>query len=203
MPESVRTGENAFRLAHGVGVWEYRAARPEEGAVFDRAMAANSRMVVRSLLDAYDFGRFGTIVDVGGGNGVLLAALLAEYPKLRGVLFDQPHVVAGVDLGRAPRSSAATSSRASPKWATRISKIAVSSPSILGSSTGVMVTAAEDCPMGIVMEPFTSACIGAVRGAAADAVQDGYGRSVEPVRAKVNVPGSGPFHWPPHRWRRR
>ncbi len=97
--DSVRTGENAFRLAHGVGVWEYRARRPEESAIFDGAMAGNSRLVIRSLLAAYDFGRFGTIVDVGGGNGALLAALLDEYPYLRGVLFDQPHVVDGVDLG--------------------------------------------------------------------------------------------------------
>ncbi len=97
--DSVRTGENAFRLAHGVGVWEYRKERPEESAIFDRAMAANSRLVIRSLLAAYDFGRFGTIVDVGGGSGALLAALLDHYPHLHGVLFDEPHVVGGVDLG--------------------------------------------------------------------------------------------------------
>ena len=97
--ESVRAGENAFRLAYGMSVWEYRAQHPEEGAIFDAAMASSSRLVIDSLLAAYDFGRFGTIVDVGGGNGALLAALLAEYPKLRGVLFDQPHVVRGVDLG--------------------------------------------------------------------------------------------------------
>jgi hypothetical protein len=54
-----------------------------------------ARQVAAALLTAYDFGRFGTVVDVGGGNGTLLAAILAEYPKTRGVLFDQPHVVAG------------------------------------------------------------------------------------------------------------
>jgi O-methyltransferase domain/Dimerisation domain len=97
--ESVRAGENAFRLAYGTDVWEYRAQHPEEAAIFDAAMASSSRLVIDSLLAAYDFGRFGTIVDVGGGNGALLAALLAEYPKLRGVLFDQPQVVQGVDLG--------------------------------------------------------------------------------------------------------
>lgn len=97
--ESVRTGENAFRLAYAMDVWEYRAQHPEESAIFDAAMASNSRLVIDSLLTAYDFGRFGTIVDVGGGNGALLAALLAAYPTLRGVLFDQPHVVRGVDLG--------------------------------------------------------------------------------------------------------
>ena len=99
LAESVRTGENAFLLAHGVKVWEYRAEHPEEGAIFDRAMAASSNVVLRSLLAAYDFGRFGTIVDVGGGNGTLLAGLLEAHPGLEGVLFDQPHVVEGVDLG--------------------------------------------------------------------------------------------------------
>ena len=99
LAEGVRTGENAFRLAHGVDVWEYRAQHPEESAIFDRAMAASSNAVLRSLLAAYDFGRFETIVDVGGGNGALLAGLLEAHPGLEGVLFDQPHVVEGVDLG--------------------------------------------------------------------------------------------------------
>jgi O-methyltransferase domain/Dimerisation domain len=94
---SVRTGENAFRHVHGTDVWSYRAARPEESAVFDRAMMALTRSSNQALVEAYDFGRFGTIVDVGGGNGTLLALLLARYPALEGVLFDQPHVVAGAD----------------------------------------------------------------------------------------------------------
>jgi hypothetical protein len=99
LEESIRTGENAFKLAHGTNVWEYRARNPEESEIFDRAMASSSQLVIRSLIDAYDFGRFGTIVDVGGGNGTLLRALLDEYPQLQGVLFDQPHVVEGIDLG--------------------------------------------------------------------------------------------------------
>jgi hypothetical protein len=103
LEESIRTGENAFQVAHGMSVWEYRAQHREEGEIFDRAMASSTKLVIRSLIEAYDFGRFGTIVDVGGGNGSLLRALLAEYPKLNGVLFDQPHVVEGVDLGERGR----------------------------------------------------------------------------------------------------
>jgi hypothetical protein len=94
---SVRTGENAFRHVHGQDVWAYRSAHPEEGAIFDRAMTDLSRSSNRALLGAYDFGRFTTIVDVGGGNGALLAAILAEHRAARGVLFDQPHVVGGAD----------------------------------------------------------------------------------------------------------
>ena len=91
--ESVRTGENAFRLLHGTDVWEYRSRHPEESEIFDRAMMALTGGANRALLEAYEFGRFEKLVDVGGGNGTLLAAILAANPGLRGVLFDQPHVV--------------------------------------------------------------------------------------------------------------
>ena len=90
---SVRTGENAFLHTHGVDVWDYWAQQPEEGAIFDRAMTDGSLATNRSLLDAYDFGGFDTVVDVGGGQGAFLAALLAEHPGTQGVLFDQPQVV--------------------------------------------------------------------------------------------------------------
>ncbi|MDM0108648.1 methyltransferase [Variovorax sp. J22R24] len=91
---SVRTGENAFRHVHGADVWSYRAIRPEESALFDGAMTALSRQASAALLAAYDFGRFRTVVDVGGGTGALLAAILRAHPGLEGILFDQPHVVA-------------------------------------------------------------------------------------------------------------
>lgn len=66
-------------------------------AVFDDAMTALSRGVADAVADAYDFGRFGTVVDVGGGRGALLGAVLARHPTMQGVLFDQPDVVAGAD----------------------------------------------------------------------------------------------------------
>ena len=97
LEHSIRTGENAFQHVHGTDVWSYRAERPEESAIFDSAMQSLTGGANRALIDAYDFGRFGTIVDVGGGNGALLAALLAEYPALRGVVFDQDHVVANAE----------------------------------------------------------------------------------------------------------
>jgi O-methyltransferase domain/Dimerisation domain len=92
---SVRTGENGFASVHGQDVWEYRAQRPEESAAFDAGMTALSAFVARSVLDVYDFGQFGEVVDVGGGRGALVAAMLKRWPDLRGVVFDQPHVVAG------------------------------------------------------------------------------------------------------------
>ena len=92
---SVTTGENAFRHVHGVDPWTYRLAHPDVSAAFDRAMTDNSRFVAQAAIDAYDFGRFGTIADIGGGRGAFLAAILRKHPHSRGILFDQPHVVAG------------------------------------------------------------------------------------------------------------
>ena len=94
---SVRTGENAFRAVHGVDVWEYRARHPEERAIFDAAMTGFSHRVDAAVAAAHDFGRYGVLVDVGGGRGALLAGILAHHPGVRGVLFDQPAVVAGAD----------------------------------------------------------------------------------------------------------
>lgn len=95
LEHSVRTGENAFKAVHGQDVWAYRADRPEESLAFDAAMTAMSRRVATGVLDAYDFGPFAVVADVGGGAGAMLAAVLVRYPALRGILFDQPHVVAG------------------------------------------------------------------------------------------------------------
>ena len=91
---SVRTGENAFRHIYGVDIWTYRQRDPDLSASFDRAMTALSRPET-VVLAAYDIGRFHRVVDVAGGNGVFLAAILAKHPALHGVLFDQPSVVAG------------------------------------------------------------------------------------------------------------
>jgi O-methyltransferase domain/Dimerisation domain len=97
LTNAVRDGENAFRSVHGTDVWEWRAAHPEESAIFDEAMRSLTGAGNSAILDAYDFGRFGTVVDVAGGNGTLLAALLAAYPHVRGTLFDQEHVVSGAE----------------------------------------------------------------------------------------------------------
>ena len=99
LPESVRTGQNTFQLVHGVDLWEFRAAHADERVAFDNAMVAHTRAAAQLILDAYDFGEFGTIVDVGGGRGALLQSIIAAYPGAAGVLFDQPHVVADLDLG--------------------------------------------------------------------------------------------------------
>ena len=97
LEHSIRTGENAFRHVYGTDVWSYRAERPDVSAVFDSAMQGLTSGLNDALARGYDFDRFSTIVDVGGGNGALLAGLLVHYPSLKGVLFDQEHVVAGAE----------------------------------------------------------------------------------------------------------
>jgi hypothetical protein len=56
-----------------------------------------------AMCDAYDFSAFGTLIDVGGGNGSLLRIVLGRVPALRGVLYDQPHVVERARAGLPPR----------------------------------------------------------------------------------------------------
>ncbi len=95
--ESVQTGESAFDRVHGTKVFDYLAEHPEDAAVFDAVMTSISTSETVSIVQAYDFTHFSTIVDVGGGRGGLLAAILSANPHLQGVLFDVPAVVAGAD----------------------------------------------------------------------------------------------------------
>jgi hypothetical protein len=92
--DSVRTGNPAFREIYGMTAWEYRAANPEANAIFNAAMTGLSSGVVEALVAAYDFSTTRVLVDVAGGEGALLAAILVANPHLRGILFDLPHVVA-------------------------------------------------------------------------------------------------------------
>jgi hypothetical protein len=106
LEHSVRTGENAFRSMHGMSVWEYRAAHPEASARFDAAMRALTLRIARGLVAAYDFSAVGTVVDVGGGHGGLLAEILHANPDAVGVLYDLPHVIATAGPAQAARGVA-------------------------------------------------------------------------------------------------
>jgi hypothetical protein len=94
LSESVRTGEPAFQRIFGESFFTYLAGHPEDAAVFNRVMHQEILWTTPALLRAYDFSRFKRLVDVGGGHGALLSSILAAAPKLQGVLFDQPDVVA-------------------------------------------------------------------------------------------------------------
>ena len=94
---SVRTGEVAFAHRHGMPIFDYFARHPEADRVFNEAMIGWTTQVAGAVASTYDFSPFGTVVDVGGGYGTLLAAILQRNPNPRGVLFDQPHVVADAE----------------------------------------------------------------------------------------------------------
>ena len=79
----------------GRGAFEYLARYPEESATFNDAMFGASARTGAAVAAAYDFSRMRTVVDVGGGHGVLLAAILTANLRTRGILFDLPHASAG------------------------------------------------------------------------------------------------------------
>ena len=93
MLHSVKTGRPAFDHVFGVPYFGYLAQRPEIGAIFNRLMCEGINDRVAGIIAAYDFSRIKTIVDVGGGNGTLLTAILNANPHITGILFDTPEVI--------------------------------------------------------------------------------------------------------------
>ncbi len=90
---SVKTGGVAFDNVFGKPFFHYMRANPDRWRIYDDAMTGIHDSETMPVLDAYDFGSFQTVVDVGGGNGLALAAILRRHPGTRGVLFDLPEVV--------------------------------------------------------------------------------------------------------------
>lgn len=103
---SVRTGENAFEAVNGVDIWTRRQAHPDENAIFNDNMASLTSSIAAAVAADYDFSGISRVVDVGGGQGVLLEAVLSSHPQLTGTVFDLEHVVA-----THPSSDALT-----PRW---------------------------------------------------------------------------------------
>jgi len=92
---SVKTGEPAFPRVFGSRMFDYLAQHPEAQAAFDAAMAGNVEIQLEGLVRAFDFSRAGVVVDVGGGNGAVAAAILAANPSVTVVIEDQAQVLEG------------------------------------------------------------------------------------------------------------
>jgi hypothetical protein len=90
---SVQTGEPARSKVLGMDGWEFLQQNPALARIFDDAMTDSSALLGPAIASAYDFGRWGSIMDVGGGNGVLLAAILKAHSGLAGTLADLPQVL--------------------------------------------------------------------------------------------------------------
>ncbi len=97
LTQSVREGAVPFQLANGISFWEANSQDEAVGDRFNRFMVAQTEVFVPQLLAAFDFGTCRRVVDVGGGNGALLAGVLAANRQLRGTLFDLPEGLAGAD----------------------------------------------------------------------------------------------------------
>jgi hypothetical protein len=89
---SVKTGEAALNKAFGQSIFDYLAGAPEDATLFNEMMIAFHGSEPPAVTAAYDFSGLRTVVDVGGGTGNLLTTILLANPKLRGVLYDMPHV---------------------------------------------------------------------------------------------------------------
>ena len=93
--ESIRTGKTADELA-GLGQNRFeRPAEPKDAAVFNEAMASMTRIALPALLAACDFSGVSTLMDVGGGVGDLMSAILMKYRSIRGIVLDLPHCAEG------------------------------------------------------------------------------------------------------------
>lgn len=90
---SVKTGEIAFDSHFGMDVWQYFETDPEKADNFNRYMAGSSEKLNEAISATYDFSPFTTLVDVGGGLGGMISAILAKNPQLNGVIYDAPSVV--------------------------------------------------------------------------------------------------------------
>lgn len=93
LAECVRTGQNAYRLLHGAdNLFPYLDKDPEQARVFDAGQSAGAAMVGAVAAQSLDLAGVGRVVDVGGGNGTVLASILKAHPGLRGTLIDLPRV---------------------------------------------------------------------------------------------------------------
>jgi hypothetical protein len=104
---SVRTGLPAFEEVFGKPRFDWLADHPAEAALFQRAMISLSQGSNEAIAAAFDFGSFSKVVDVGGGHGQLLSAILSRHPHLSGVLFDLPSGIKAARLdegGPLPRT---------------------------------------------------------------------------------------------------
>jgi hypothetical protein len=96
LEQVVRSGKPAVS-----DIFAYFKEHAQESEIFDAGMKSKAQSAIPPVIAAYDFSPFGTIGDIGGGQGHLLTAILKSSPNSRGVLFDQPHVIAGVKADEA------------------------------------------------------------------------------------------------------
>jgi hypothetical protein len=93
LTDTVRTGEPSFPAVHGRSVWDHFAATPEEERLFASCMRRLTQLDLPAITGGYPWPETGTVCDVAGGVGTLLAGILRARPRLNGVLVDAPGVL--------------------------------------------------------------------------------------------------------------
>jgi hypothetical protein len=93
LPQTVRTGESAFRRVNGQDMFSWFDAHPDEGRRFAAGLGGLTRADTAMIIAAYPFPKQGVVCDVAGGSGVLLGEILRARPELRGVLVESPLVL--------------------------------------------------------------------------------------------------------------
>jgi len=150
---AVKTGQSAYDKVNGHSLFDYLARTPQVGAIFNAAMTSLTGQFMPAVLAAYDFSGMRRLVDVGGGQGALVAALVEHSPELRGTLMDLPEVVAQAARcwTPAPTVPASTWYRAASSTACRPGRMPTSSST--SSTTGMTrarspssATSARPCP---------------------------------------------------------
>ena len=95
----VRTGKPALEKIYGAPIFEYLKQHPEEAQIFNHAMTQISMIDSPAVADAYNFDGIRSIVDIGGGHGLLLATILKRNPQMKGTIYEVPHVLEGAKSG--------------------------------------------------------------------------------------------------------
>ncbi len=91
--DGVRHGQTSFKLQYGKGVFDYFETHHESARIFHRAMTELTSQTHVAAVEAYDFSRFRKLIDVGGGRGTLISAILKANPQLHGAVYDLPSVM--------------------------------------------------------------------------------------------------------------
>lgn len=92
LAQAIKSGRPGFDIAHGTPLFEYFTAHPPAGAVFDAAMESLTALFAKPFAAAYDFSQTAHVMDIGGGTGLLLTAVLERFPNVRGTVFELPDV---------------------------------------------------------------------------------------------------------------
>lgn len=93
LPEAIRTGEPQAKSVLGMEFWEFLNVHPKKLEAFGEAMKSNSHASLVGVLENCDFSDATKVVDVAGGFGHMVVALLSKYPHLHGVLLDRPETI--------------------------------------------------------------------------------------------------------------